>query len=247
MLPDLDSPPGPFWNAPLDGAATLGFDEEFDDRLRNIEVPAITQKYLLETALEHIRGDFGVRPLFVINGGGGWSHSYANHTARISAEMGFGLAHLTWPWYLGRDLVISMERVAQRGSWAHDKKLAPSDIPWSVDAPYSLVFHDRDVSLDAGSVERLLTGLGDGIRYMTANEYSAYLHARVERDIERSGPVSLAVSYDDHYCRYFAGHKSTWTLHLSDEMRRGPSKPVPEKRTVELAPGLGRHVVRVTE
>jgi hypothetical protein len=242
MLPDLESPPGPFWTAAMDGAGTLGFDEEFSDRMRNREVPAITQRYLLERALEYIRMDFGVRPLFVINGGSGWSRSYPNNSPRIAAEMGFGLSHFGAPGYLGRDLVIpSMEPVVLKGSWAYDQKL-PTGIPWTIDAPFWLVFHDRDVSLDSSALERLLTHFGDGVRYMSANEYCAYLHARVERDEETP---SLAVFYDDHYCRYFESHESTWVLHVSDETRR--EWKVAERQTVTIPKGLGRHIVRLAK
>jgi hypothetical protein len=247
MLPDLDSPPGPFWTAPMDGTGTLGFDEEFSDRLRNREVPAITQRFILERGLEYIQKDFGVTPLFVINGGSGWSRSYPNNTPRIAAEMGFGLGHFNTTTYLGKDLVItSMEPVVPNGSWAHDRKISAADIPWTIDAPAWLVFHDRDVSMDITAAERLLTALGEGVRYLSANEYSAYLHARIERDSDASAPSSLAVLYDDHYCRYFESHGSTWTLHLSDETRRDMSPNTPEKRTIAVPKGLGRHVVQLS-
>lgn len=92
--------------------------------------------------------------------------------------------------------------------------------------------------MDVRSVERLLSDLGDGIRYMTAGEYCAYLHAKVERD----GPA-LVVDYDDHYCRHFASRASSWTLHLSDQTRRALKEPVPEKRVIEIPKGTGRHRV----
>jgi hypothetical protein len=246
MLPDLESPPGPFWTAPMDGTGTLGFDVEFGDELRNKEVPAITQKFLLSRGLENIRKDFGVTPLFVINGGGAWSKTYPNNSPRIGAEMGFGLSNFGSPGYLGKDLVISpMEPVLQRTTWAYDRKMTDADIPWTIDAPYFIIFHDRDISLDITAAERLLTSLGDGVRYLSGNEYCGYLHARIEQAGETAQPLSLAVNYDDHYCHYFASHESTWTLHLSDETRRGLKNAVPEKQTITLPKGLGRHVVNV--
>jgi hypothetical protein len=245
MLPDLESPPGPFWDAPMDGTGTLGFDEEFGDRLRGKDVPAITQRFLMERGLEYLRQDFGVVPLFVINGGSGKSLSYPHHSARLGAEMGFGLGHFNAVWYLGRDLALDMEQLVLDGSWAHDRTINPTDIPWTIDAPHSLIFHDRDVSIDITAAERLLTALGPGIRYMTANEYSGYLHARIERGSEPGKPLSLVVYYDDHYCRYFASHDSKWTLHLSDDMRRELKSAGPEKQTVTIPKGLGVHVVPV--
>ena len=244
MLPDLESPPGPFWTAAMDGAGTLGFDYEFGDPVRNKEVPAITQKYLLARGLEYIQQDFGVRPLFVINGGSAWSRSYPNHSPRIAAEMGFGLCHFNTPGYLGRDLVItSMEPVVLRGSWQYDQKLTAADVPWTVDAPYFLVFHDRDVSMDSSSLERLLTNLGKGIRYLSADEYCAYLHTQVTQTGGDGSTNSLLIHYDEHYCRYFANHESRWTLHLSDSMRQALKTAVPEKQIISIQPGLGNHSV----
>jgi hypothetical protein len=244
MLPDLDSPPGPFWTAPMDGTGTLGWDVEFGDELRDKEVPAITQKFLLTRGIENIRKDFGVIPLFVINGGGAWSKTYPNNSPRIAAEMGFGLSYFGSPGYLGKDLVISpMEPITQHTTWAYDRKLTGADIPWTIDAPYFIIFHDRDISLDVTAAERLLTSLGEGVRYLSANEYCGYLHARIERASDGSQPFSLAVNYDDHYCRFFANHESTWTLHLADETRRELKNAVPEKQTIHLPKGVGRHVV----
>jgi hypothetical protein len=245
MLPDLESPPGPFWDAPMDGTGTLGFDEEFGDRLRKRDVPAITQRFIMERGLEYLRQDFGANPLFVINGGSGKSLAYPHHTARLASEMGFGLGHFNAVWYLGKDLALSMEQVAREETWAHDRSISATDIPWTIDAPHSLIFHDRDVSIDSTAAERLLTALGRGIRYMTANEYSGYLHALVEREDQPGRPFSLTVSYEDHYCQYFASHESTWVLHLSDETRRDLNAGGSEKQPVTIPKGLGKHIVRV--
>jgi hypothetical protein len=245
MLPDLESPPGPFWTVPMDANVPHGFDEEFGDKLRKKDVPAITQRFLMERGLEYLREDFGAVPLFVINGGSGKSLSYPHHSARLAAEMGFGLGHFNAVWYLGNDLALAMEQVVHSGSWAHDRPLPPRDLAWTIDAPQFLIFHDRDVSLDVTAVERLLTSLGPDTRYMTANEYCGYLHARVESGAETPG--ALVLHYDEHYCRYFADHASTWVLHLSDETRRDLKSSAPEERTVRIPKGTGRHLVRLAE
>ena len=36
----------------------------------------------------YLREDFDARPLSVIVGGGGWSKSYQNHSARVAAQAG---------------------------------------------------------------------------------------------------------------------------------------------------------------
>lgn len=239
MLPDLDSPPGPFWTAPMDGVGSLNWYTEFGDRLRNQEVPAVAQRFHMERAIEYIKGDFGVTPLFINPGGGGFSSSYANSSMRIAAQLGFGLAKPGGPAYLGRDFSVAMTPIVLSGGWAYDQRLTAGDVPWTIDGPYFLTFHDRDVALDIDSVGRLLAGLGDGVRYMSANEYCAYLHAQVER----TETDALAIAYDPHYGRYFENHPSKWTLHLSDETRRAIGGQTAEKRTIEIPKGIGRHVV----
>ena len=55
MLPDLDSPPGPWWDAPMDGVGSLDWYNEFADRLRDREIPAATQR-------EHLRRSLAAPP-----------------------------------------------------------------------------------------------------------------------------------------------------------------------------------------
>ena len=243
MLPDLDSAPGPWWTAPMDGVGSLGWWTEFGDPVRKKEVPAILQTFHMRRSIEQIQEDFGVTPLFLIRGGGGFSRSWPNNTMRIAAQMGFGLSELAGDEYLGPDYVINLLPVLPRGTWAHGQTLSPKDIPWTIDAPYYLVFHDKDLADDPASVGSLLDGLGPDIRYMSANEYCAYLHARVSRDAPSRGAIVLHVEYDSHYCAYFGAHGSKWTLHLSDETRKALGSGLPEKQAVEIPKGTGRHTV----
>jgi peptidoglycan/xylan/chitin deacetylase (PgdA/CDA1 family) len=244
MLPDLDSLPGPFWDAPLDGTATLGWDNEFGDRIRKAEIPASVQRNHMERSIECLGEDFGVVPLFIRPGGGEYSRTWANHTARIAASLGFGLARLAVPFYLGPDRVIALGPAAPYANWSYEKGLPAGGILWSADGPAFVAFHDRDVAMDADSVERLLGQLGPGVRYMTAGEYCAYLHTAVTAE-STGGGVVLAIRYDDQYCRYFASHSSTWTLHLSDEIRTRLPVGMPEKRAIVIPPGTGTHMVDI--
>jgi peptidoglycan/xylan/chitin deacetylase (PgdA/CDA1 family) len=245
MLPDLDSPPGPFWNAPLDGIATLGFDTEFGDRMRSREIPAVTQELHMRRSIEYLREDFGVTPLFIRPGGGEHSQTLANHTGRIAAALGFGLTRLASPYYLGRDRVVALGPPVPQIGWAFDTKLSAADMPWTIDGPVFIAFHDRDVAMDKGAMDRLLNDLGGDVRYMTAGEYCAYLHSTVARDASPSESLTLSLTYDDHYCRHFDSHESTWTLHLSDELRSRLKLQQPEKQTVIVPRGLGRHILNV--
>ena len=81
MLPDLESPPGPWWDAPMDGAGSLPWWTEFGDPIRRKEVPAAVQTFHMRRSIEQIQEDFGVTPLFLIRGGGGHSRSLPNHGA----------------------------------------------------------------------------------------------------------------------------------------------------------------------
>ncbi|HWB85857.1 MAG TPA: hypothetical protein VG675_17070 [Bryobacteraceae bacterium] len=243
MLPDLDSPPGPWWTASMDGVGSLGWWTEFGDPVRKKEIPAITQRFHMRQSLKQIKGDFGVTPLFLMRGGGGVSYSWPNNTMRIAAEMGFGLSELQGDEYLGPDYVINLQPVLPRGGWAQDRTLSPKDIPWTVDAPYYLVFHDKDLADDPTSIARLLDELGPGIRFMSANEYCAYTHANVSRDPDSRQALALQVDYDSHYCAYFGSHPSQWTLLLSDETRQELGEDIPEKQTIEVPKGTGRHPV----
>src|SRR2546427_10234152 len=63
MLPDLEAPPGPFWDAPMDGVGSLDWYNEFGDALRKQEVPAVTQRLHLSRSIAYRRDDFGVVPL----------------------------------------------------------------------------------------------------------------------------------------------------------------------------------------
>jgi hypothetical protein len=246
MLPDLDSPPGPFWDAPMDGVGTLGWDVEFGDRLRGKDVPAILQRQHLARSLEDLQEDFGVRPLFLIAGGGAHSTSPPHHSQRIAAEFGFGLSSdFGAIGYLGRDMVIALSPIVQRNTWQYDRKIDASSIAWTIDAPAFLIFHDRDVSLDIRAAERLLSSLGEGVRYMAASEYCGYLHARMARSEASADGPAVKLTYDPHYCRYFADHESTWMLHLSDETRKALKGAPPEKRTIRVPKGTGSYRIQL--
>ncbi len=92
MQPDLDSPPGPWWDADLDGEASASsWYEEFSDRRRGVEAPALAQLFHLKRSLDYLHEDVGQRALSLRAGGGAWSRSYVNHTGTIAAEAGFGL------------------------------------------------------------------------------------------------------------------------------------------------------------
>jgi len=225
----------------MDGVGSLDWYNEFGDALRKAEIPAVTQRVHMQRAIEYIRADFGATPHVIRPGGSLYSKSRANNTALIAAQMGLGVATWDGPVYLGKDLVLSLDPVSRRRAWKYNQQLAAADLPWGIDGPTWLSFHDRDLSLDHGSVARLLDTLGDGIGYMSGAEYSAYLHTAVGRG--RGEAFQFVVDYDGHYCDWFDAHASRWTVHFSDEMRRQFDGQVPERQSIELSKGTGTRVL----
>ena len=195
----------------------------------------------MSRALECIHEDFGVVPQVIRPGGGLYSKSTANNTFVIAAQMGFGVATWSQVVYLGRDLAVSLEPISKRKPWAYNEPITAADVPWTIDAPVWLGFHDRDLALDHDAVARLLNILGPGVRYMSGAEYSAYLHTDIEQP--QGEGVQFVVAYDGHYCGWFASHPSRWTIHLSDETRRSIGGSLPEKQTIEVPPGSGKHIL----
>jgi len=202
MLPDLDSPPGPWWDASVDGEkAWSDWYEEFGDRRRGKEIPAIVQMYHLKRSIEGIRSQFNVTPLELNFGGGGFSSSYNNHSWRIAALAGFGWCR---GYYLGRDYVIKMSASASGNRRIY------------LDGPVEIGIHDLDITIDPDRLRNLVNEL-ESRRLMGFNELVAYTHAVVS--VTGGCSIRLEFEYDPHYCQYFDDHVSKWTLHLSDELR----------------------------
>ena len=111
MQPDLDSPPGPWWTADLDGEASVGgWYEEFEDTRRGVELPVLTQLFHLKRSLEYLRQDFNARPRSVIIGGGGWSQSYQESQRPCGRPSRLQLFDLNEDYfYLDRDLALDMK------------------------------------------------------------------------------------------------------------------------------------------
>src|SRR5207245_8733884 len=176
----LESPPGAWWTADLKGEASAGgWYVEFEDRRRGKEIPAIVQLSHLQHSLECLRQDFQQRPLELRPGGGAWSKSPANFTPRIAASVGFGLFHAepTSYYYLDRNLVLDMAGLAPEITASFDRPLKAEQWAPHPDAPFMLVFHDRDIALKSGFVDLLLSYLLTGYTSVIDNYSVALLHA----------------------------------------------------------------------
>jgi len=217
MQPDLDSPPGPWWTADLDGEASVGgWYEEFEDTRRGVEAPALAQLFHLKRSLEYLHEDFGARPLSFIIGGGGWSKSYQNHTARVAAQAGFGLLDINDDYFfLDRDLALDMRGVSPAVNHQYDRTLHPETWPPHPDAPLVLLFHDRDISLQHDFMERTFDALPKDSTVLSMNHYVGILHAGIASAGEGIG---FTFQYEDPYGAYFLDHDSSWRLLLADPL-----------------------------
>lgn len=218
MQPDLDSPPGPWWTADLEGEASAsGWYEEFEDTRRGAEAPALSQLFILKRSLDYLREDFDARPLSVIIGGGGWSKSYQNHSARIAAQAGFGLFDINERYfYLDRDLALDMAGISTGKTHAYDRELHLEQWPPHPDGPAVIIFHDRDISLQHDFVERMLAAIPGEMAFVSMNEYIGILHAAI--DAPATEGWQLQFRFDDPYGAYFGKHPSSWRLVLADPL-----------------------------
>jgi hypothetical protein len=219
MQPDLDSPPGPWWTADHDGEASVGsWYEEFEDTRRGAEAPALTQLFHLKRSLDYLREDFGARPLSVIIGGGGWSKSYQNHSARVAAQAGFGLFDINDDYFfLNRDLTLDMRGISPAANHQYDRELHAEQWPAHPDGPLVLLFHDRDISLRHDFIERTFDALPKDAATLSMNRYVGILHAQITAAGEGIG---FAFTYEDPYGAYFKDHPSSWRLLLADPVVR---------------------------
>ncbi len=263
MQPDLDSPPGPWWHADLDGEASdSGWYEEFLDRVRGAEAPAASQLFHLKRSLDYLREDFGKRPLSLRAGGAAWSRSYVNHTGRIAAQAGFGLfeAGTAFNFYLDRDVVLDMSSAIAGANHSHEQPLDAQHWPAHPDGPLMLTAHDRDIALESDFLDRLFEQLPKGYRTLSMNQYVAVLHTSIES--MAGEPWQLAFHFDQTYCEYFKTHPSSWQLWLADrwkeQLRKTPEvnisvdqAPVIKLKAaevlrqplrIEIPSGLGNHV-----
>jgi hypothetical protein len=266
MQPDLESPPGPWWTADLKGEASAGgWYVEFEDRRRGKEIPAIVQLSHLQHSLDCLWQDFEQHPLEFRPGGGAWSKSPVNFTPRVAASLGFGLFHAepTSYYYLDHTLVLDLAGLGPEITASFDRPLNAGQWPSHADGPVMLVFHDRDIALQAGFVDRLLSSLPAGYTTVSANQYAALLHADI--DCAGGNAWQMAFDYGSRYCAYFDKHRSYWRLWLSDPLRKqlealqhidvymdgtmtdrwGSSELARETMALEVPPGARHHVCRL--
>lgn len=265
MEPDLESSPGPWWTADLEGeASVVGWYGEFEDQRRGREIPAPTQLFHMRRSLAELREDFGEQALELKPGNNAWSTSQFNNTARLAGRMGFGLFHGdNASYYLDHELALDMAGVVPDFNTSYDRLqiLHPEDWPAHPDGPVILGFHDRDIALDHDFLERLFAMLPAGYKTLATNQYVGLLHTQIDSVAEDKG-WQLKFTLDSHYCAYFRNHSSSWQLWLSNPLREElaaagyvrvatdgqtpipapETKLLPETVIINLPAGLGTHV-----
>ena len=230
MQADLDSPPGPWWNADLEGEGSVGgWYEEFEDTRRGVEASAADQRFHLQRSLQYLKEDFNVQPLSIIIGGGGWSKSYTNQSARIAADAGFGLFDINSSYfYLDHGLTLDMTGISPGATHQYDRELRPSEWPKHPDGPYVLLFHDRDISLQHEFVKRTFDAVPKDAKFISMNQYIGVLHTQVQ---SANDGLELQFDYDEHYCAYFRNHASSWKLLMADPLA-ARMKPLQKRNVV---------------
>jgi len=240
MQPDLTSPPGPWWGAPLmEERAEMGWYREFYDVRRNREIPAAEQKFHMQQSADWIKNEFGQLPLEFSTGGNGISRSPDNNTWRIAAEAGYGY----YGGYLGHDLAVE------------GREDSNADFGGSDDVPLLLPAlpdgHDRGIAHDPEGFAKIFDKY-PGYLFTGLDEYIGYQHADIRL---APGSDTLAVIYDPHYGRALVAKPSTWDFNVADWLRPrlqsmlvdgknlGPMKS--ETQTVAFAAGVEKHAIEL--
>jgi len=255
MTWDLDSPPGPWWDAPIAGerAHSDWYQETYDER-RDRPVPSNDMLFLYKVGRNAIERQFGVTPLAVtIRPGTSLEHD----NGRLAAIAGYGAGR--WH-YVGTDYTIqfSIPQMCPEQFSCHDLDLVErtdSEITSLIKNLQQVPTATLHVAKVVGE-RRIDLRKRDWIeankdkRWMGLNEYCAYLHSRVE-NVPASG-LHVRFDYDPHYCRHFARNASRWTLELSDRYLKKlgtkvflsidgktERRSLSERQTITIPPGVG--------
>jgi hypothetical protein len=230
MSPDLSSPPGPWWNNQTE-RSNVDWYREFYDTRRSKEIDTTTQGLLFHNSINYTTEAFGTFPLtfvasnYAISGVPSENNVPQNYTYKIAALEGFGLALTEDGYcYLGPqgDIVISGMSIT-RSYALTDVSSIRNRLSSGWDIPIMAFFHDRDIASNPYFLDTYLTSMEVPStpnehavkRYLSQDEFVGYLHAKPSAS---SSSITFSFQYDDHYCKYFGNHDSTWTLHVSDDL-----------------------------
>ncbi len=245
MQPDLESAPGPWWGAPLDGEkAMVGWYREFGDTRRGfVDIPAASQTFRMRTGRQWLADLFGIDVLSFVSGGGGVSgDEYYNNTWVLAAREGFGW--FCWlGGYLGPDMAVQ--------NWLFE---GTAESPLTISAMPD--GHDKGIAEHPERFAETFELGGPDAIYIGLNEFIGYMHAGRQQQSSPGGKVTF--NFDPHYCQFFRDNESEWNLELADWARKelkGKSVYVDGKaaggidnsavRTVKIPAGLGEHTFEI--
>ena len=205
MQPDLTSPPGPWWESPLDQErAEIGWYREFYDVRRDKEIPAAEQAFHMRQSADWLKAEFGIEPLEFSTGGNGVSRSMDNNTWRVAAESGFGY----YGGYLGKDLAVEGRADSNADFGGTD------DVPLLLPAPPD--GHDRGITHEPTGFAEVFNKYPDH-HFIGMDEYVGYQHAEIRNSADAAkNELKFSVKYDPHYCRALIAKGSTWDLQVAD-------------------------------
>ncbi len=259
---DLDSKPGPWWDAPIDGerAHSDWYQETYDDR-RNRPVPSNDMLFLYKVGRDAVQRQFGVTPLAVTVRPG---TSLEHDNGRLAAIAGYGVGR--WH-YIGTDYTIqfSIPRMCPEQFSCHDLDLVKktnSEVTTSIKnlrrIPTSTLLKAKVVGerrIDLRKRDWIESNKNK--RWMGYNEYCAYIHSNI--DIVPSDGLKILLNYDPHYCTHFARNPSVWTLELSERYIKklgtkvsfsldGKTRllSISQKQSITVPPGVGIRSAQLT-
>lgn len=256
---DLDSPPGPWWDAPIEGerAHPDWYQETYDSR-RDMPVPSNDMLFVYKIGRDAIERQFGVTPL-AVNIRPGTSLDHDN--GRLAAIAGYGVDR--WH-YVGPDYTIlfSIPEMCPEQFTCHDLDLVErteSEITGPAKNTRQAAIADLLAAKVAGGrrIDLRTTGWIESKkdkRWMGFNEYCAYLHSRIE--VVPGRGLGVRFDYDPHYCRHFAENPSKWMLLVSDRYLkklgtkvsilldgRTGQQSLSKRQTITIPPGVGTQCV----
>jgi hypothetical protein len=261
MTWDLDSPPGPWWDAPIEGEMAHGdwYQENYDSR-RDAPVPSNDMLFLYKVGRDAVERQFGVTPLAVtIQPGTSLEHD----NGRLAAIAGYGAGR--WQ-YVGTDysILFSIGQMCPEHITCHDLDLVERTDS-EVTGPIRDLQKTATPAMRAAKVvgeRRIDLRSRDWIeankhkRWMGFNEYCAYLHSRI--DAVAGEGLDMRFEYDPHYCRYFDKKPSTWTLQLSERYikklgtqvslsldGKAERMSLSQRQTITIPLSVGTHSVRL--
>jgi hypothetical protein len=268
---DLDSPPGSFWDSPVDGQKNNGdwYNEVSDITRGNKPVPANDLLFIYKSGIDAVKKAFGVVPIdaeIYPSGDIGEGTHGGDDNGRIAAIAGLGMGRES---YVGFDHTIEFKMMFPEQFTCHDL-----DLTVRTDDPADQMGEWSDCwpKVEARTKDQLLASKIAGVRsvnlhnqdwiesrldkhWMGYNETCAYLHTKIERTEDNV----ISLFYDGHYCNHFGKKTSSWTLELSDNLNKSigsnavieidgtNSNIVPAlTQKIVIPTGIGQHSIRLT-